>query len=98
MCSEDFFSEFKSKLLTFRPEEFGQARVAAVEDGHLALPLLLDLGEHFVPVGPASIRPGLEAGDEVPLLLVVENVQRQLEGHRLHVRLLEGGGDVHVHL
>ena len=69
MCSEDFFSEFKSKLLTFRPEEFGQARVAAVEDGHLALPLLLDLGEHFVPVWPPGVGPGLEAGHQISFFL-----------------------------
>ena len=69
MCSEDFFSEFKSKLLTLGPEELGQARVAAVEDCHLALPLLLDLGEHFVPVGAARVCSGLESGHQISFFL-----------------------------
>ena len=39
------------------------------EDGHLALPLLLDLGEDLVPVGSACVRPRLQSGHQVSLLL-----------------------------
>ena len=53
---------------------------------------------HLVPVGSAGQHPALEAGDEVPLLLLVHDVQRHLQRHRLHVVPLEGGGDVHVHV
>ena len=53
-----------------------------------------EFGEHLVPVGSARVGPGLEAGDEVALLPLVEDVQSQLQRHGFHVSALQGGGDV----
>ena len=53
---------------------------------------------HLVPVGSAGQHPALEAGDEVPLLLLVHDVQRHLQRHRLHVRPLQHRGHIHVHV
>ena len=58
---EDFLPEVEAKLLTLEPECPGQGGVAAVEDGDLALPLLPQLAEHFVPVWPPGVHPGLQS-------------------------------------
>ena len=95
---ENFLPEIEAELLALEPECPGHTGMSTEEDGHLALLLLLQLGEDFVPVGPTRVHPGLEPRDEVPLLLLVKEVQRHLQGHGLHVVPLEGGGDVHVHI
>ena len=58
---EDFLPEVEAKLLTLEPESGGEAGVAAVEDGDLPLPLLPQLAEHFVPVWPPGVHPGLQS-------------------------------------
>ena len=92
--SEDLLLEDEPELVAFLPEHLGEDGVAAVEDGHLAVPHLADLREDLVPIGPAGVGPRLEAGDEVALLLLVHQVQGQLQAHRLHVSPLQGGRDV----
>ena len=91
---EDLLLEDEAELVAFLPEHLGEDGVAAVEDGDLAVAHLPDLREDLVPVGPPRVRPRLEAGHEVALLLLVHQVQRQLQTHRLHVRPLQRGGDV----
>ena len=66
---ENLLLERESKLVALQLEDAAEGGVAAEEDGHLALPLLLDLGEHLVPVGSACVRPRLQSGHQVSLLL-----------------------------
>ena len=91
---KDLLLEDEPELVAFLPEHLGEDGVAAVEDGDLAVPHPPDLREDLVPVGPSGVRPRLEAGDEVALLLLVHQVQGQLQAHRLHVRPLQGRRDV----
>ena len=64
--------------------------------GSLVSYLLPELSEDLVPVGSSSVGPRLEASDEVAVLLLVHQVKRQLQPHRLHVSLLQGRRDVPV--
>ena len=66
---ENLLLERESELVALQLEDAAEGGVAAEEDGHLALPLLLDLGEHLVPVGSACVRPRLQSGHQVSLLL-----------------------------
>ena len=66
---ENLLLERESKLVALQLEDAAEGGVAAEEDGHLALPLLLDLGEHLVPVRSTCIRPRLQPGHQVSLLL-----------------------------
>ena len=66
---ENLLLERESKLVALQLEDPAEGGVAAEEDGHLALPLLLDLREHLVPVWSACVRPRLESGHQVSLLL-----------------------------
>ena len=72
---EDLLLEGEAELVALLPEYPGQGGVAAEEDGHLAHPLLLDLGEHLVPVGPARVGPRLQAGHKVSFLLKNKSVE-----------------------
>ena len=66
---ENLLLERESKLVALQLEDAAEGGVAAEEDGHLALPLLLDLGEHLVPVGSTRVRPRLQSRHQVSLLL-----------------------------
>jgi hypothetical protein len=66
---ESLFPEDEAKLHALFLEHLGQDAVAAVEHGDPALPLLPDLREHLVPVGPAGVGARLEASYKVAFLL-----------------------------
>ena len=66
---EDLLLECEAELVALQLENAAERGVSAEEDGDLALLLLLDLGEDFVPVGATGVGPGLEACHKVPLLL-----------------------------
>ena len=66
---ENLLLEREAELVALQLEDAAERGVAAEEDGHLALPLLLDLGEHLVPVGASCVRPRLQSGHQVALLL-----------------------------
>ena len=70
---EHFFPKHETEFVALLAEDFGEDRVAAVEDGDPAFPLLPDLGEHFVPVGAAGNRPRLEARDQIAFFLGSKN-------------------------
>ena len=86
--------ECEPKLFALESEHLGKYRVPTVEHSNLALVLLPELQEHLVPVGSPRIGPGLEAGDEVAVLLLVHEVECQLQTHCLHVCALESRCDV----
>ena len=53
MQLEHLLPELEAKLFALAPDDPGEAGVAAVEHGDLALVLRLQLREHLVPVRPA---------------------------------------------
>ena len=55
--SEDFLAELEAELAALCPQYLGHRRVAAVEHRDLALVLLLEVGEHLVPIWPAGLCP-----------------------------------------
>ena len=54
---ENFLPEIEAKLFALESECLGHHRIATEEDRHLALLLVLELGEDFVPVWPTGVHP-----------------------------------------
>lgn len=52
---EHLLPELEAELVALVAQRFRQLGWTAVEHGHFALLLVLDLFEHLVPVGPAGI-------------------------------------------
>ena len=69
VSSENLFLEGEPELVALLSEDPGEGGGPAEVDGHLAHPLLLDLGEHLVPVGSTGVRSGFETGHKVTLFL-----------------------------
>lgn len=66
---EDFLLEGEAELVTLGPKDPGKGGVTTEEDGDLAHPLLLDLGEDLVPVRTSSISTGLQASHKITFFL-----------------------------
>ncbi len=75
-ASEVLLPVVEAELVALELEDLPQLGRAAEEDGDFPLPLLGDLLEHPVPVGPARVRPGLEARDQIALRLGGEDKQK----------------------
>lgn len=68
---EDFLAELESELVALVAQSFRQLRRSAVEHGHFALLLVLDLFEDLVPVWTAGVSSRLKARDEITFFLLV---------------------------
>lgn len=77
--SEALLTKGESVLVALVSQRLGQLRWAAIEDGDLALLLGLQLLEHLVPVGSASIGAGLQASNQIPLALEQRGDTRALD-------------------
>ena len=66
---ENFFLESETELIALELENSAEGRVATEEDRDLPHLLLPDLGEDLVPIGPARVGPGLEAGHQISFFL-----------------------------
>ena len=66
---EDFFLEFKAKVIAFLSEDGGQTRISAVEDCDLPPVLVTQLLEDLGPVRPTSIGLGLQSSHSVFVVL-----------------------------
>lgn len=81
-CSslEALLTKRESILIALDAQRFGQLRWSAVEYGHFALLLCLQLLEHLVPVGSASIGARLEAGNQITFALERKREREEREG------------------
>jgi len=67
--SEALLAEVEAELVALDAQCARQLRRTAVEHGHFALALVLDLLEHLVPVRTTGVRPRLQTSDQVAFLL-----------------------------
>lgn len=72
---KNFFPKHETELLAFVSQGFGELRRPAVEDGDFPFLLILNLLEDFVPVGSTGDRAGLQAGNQITLFSLVQQVQ-----------------------
>lgn len=66
---EALLTKRESILIALDAQRFGQLRWSAVENGHFALLLCLQLLEHLVPVGSTGIGARLEARYQITFAL-----------------------------
>lgn len=69
---EDFLSKAESELITFVSKTLGELWRPTKENCNFPFLLILELLEHFIPIGTTRIRSGFQTRDEVSFFLINE--------------------------